>query len=174
MDANFSASANADDRLNTNPPDLSLRQAAFPPPLPFPPQSFSDNPDHTINFRHPAYPDDFNQNILLTLYAFDHPDGGLHYGTAFLACALVAGNAWNGYFTTTVDGPKVVKEDDQLLREKNYYFHVAEDQQASSSSSPSQSSAYPICPSFEHWRFPHGDLPPSWSPRTTIATASET
>jgi len=25
------------------------------------------------------------------------PKGGLHYGTAFLACALIAGNAWDGY-----------------------------------------------------------------------------
>ncbi|KAN0069069.1 hypothetical protein V8E54_012698 [Elaphomyces granulatus] len=83
---------------------------------------------------------------------FDHPNGGLHYGTAILACALIAGNAWNGFFTETVNGPMIMMGNDQLLREENYYFHVP-----SSGKEP-----YPIYPSFEHWRFPHNNLPPSW------------
>jgi hypothetical protein len=40
----------------------------------------------------------------------------------------------------------------QLLHERNYYFHVPD----------SGEGPYPIYPSFEHWRFPHKSLPPSW------------
>ena len=112
--------------------------------------------NYTINFRHPSY---HRQNIFLTLPAFDDPDGGLHYGTAFLSCAIIAGNAWDGYFTTSVAGPVVEMGDNQLLREKDYYFHVP-----SSGDGP-----YPIYPSFEHWQFPHESLPPSWYSGVTQA-----
>ena len=61
--------------------------------------------DMRIEFCHPGYesPDD----ILLTLCAFDHPDGGLHFNTAFVACATVAGNAWQGFFTESRYGDTV-------------------------------------------------------------------
>ena len=58
------------------------------------------NPNHCIAFLHPAYPDYYN--LLLNLSAFDTLDAGhrgLHSGTAFLACAIVAGNSWKRYLT---------------------------------------------------------------------------
>lgn len=53
---------------------------------------FSGGRRDTIKVKHP----DFEQNVLMMLYAFDNQGGGLHYGTALVACGLVAGNAWNG------------------------------------------------------------------------------
>jgi hypothetical protein len=116
--------------------------------------SFSGKSDNLILFRHPGYPEEVG-NILLRLYAFDRKGGGLHYGTAFVACAIVAGNAWNGYFTHQRDGDKIQLGNDDLLNEKSYYFHVP----------PSQGDSYiyPVCPSFEHWPFPHNNLPPLWA-----------
>jgi hypothetical protein len=35
---------------------------------------------YKIQFRYPAYP--FDENILFTLYAWDHANGGLHHGLA--------------------------------------------------------------------------------------------
>lgn len=116
---------------------------------------------HKIKFRHPGYPDDFEQNILLSLYAFDHSTGGLHHGTAHLACAVVAGNAWNGFFTEERDGPKLVKSSEELLLGKSYYFHVPGEDMGDSSSRR-EHYKYAVYPSFEHWNFPHSNLPPTW------------
>jgi hypothetical protein len=46
----------------------------------------------------------------------------------------------------------IMMGNDQLLCEENYNFHVP-----SSGKEP-----YPICPSFEYWRFPHDNIPASW------------
>ena len=150
-EAESSSESSDTDSNVAEPPDINLRRIAFPA-IAFPAPEYS-LPNRIINFRHPSYPDQANQNVLLTLQAFDHPNGGLHYGTAFLACAIIAGNAWDGYFTTTVNGEMVVMGNNQLLREKNYYFHVP-----SSGEGP-----YAIYPSFEDWRFPHESLPPLWN-----------
>lgn len=141
------------------------------PPLP-PQQSlgYKSLPHRLICFRHPGYPDNANLNVLLTLYAFDHPDGGLHYGTAFLACAIVAVNAFNGYMTETRDGHKLEMEWDGLLLKKEYYFHVpstggdGEEGQVGieGSASSTQKYQYPVYPSFEHWSFPHQTIPAHW------------
>ncbi|KAI9889111.1 MAG: hypothetical protein M1814_005772 [Vezdaea aestivalis] len=37
---------------------------------------------------------------------------------------MVANNQWDGYFTETVDGPKIDLEPDGILRGTNYYFQV--------------------------------------------------
>jgi len=58
--------------------------------------------------------------------------GGMHYGTALTACAIVAGNAWNGYLPS----------EGRLLTGRTYYFHVPDTSGASS--------LYPVRPSFEH------------------------
>jgi hypothetical protein len=89
------------------------------------PLSVSNKPSHRIIFRHPAYPEHFSQNVLLSLQAYDHPDGGLHHGTALTACGIVAGNAWNGYFSETSGGaPLTLGRDELLVVGKDYYFHV--------------------------------------------------
>lgn len=82
----------------------SLLRLLKPPEPSLPSHSFSGSRDNTIKIKHPGYPDDYEQNVLMMLYAFDCQGGGLHCGTALIACALVAGNAWNGYFTLEHDG----------------------------------------------------------------------
>ena len=96
----------------------------------------------------------------MTLHAFDRLGGGLHYGTALIACGLVAGNVWNGYFTVERHDPRITLRDDEVLLGKRYYFHVPS---CTESSSTESSSNYAIFPSFEHWTFPHDNLPPTWT-----------
>jgi hypothetical protein len=48
----------------------------------------------TINLRHPGYDDE--HNILLKLYAYDHPKVGIHYEAAPIACGIIAVNRWDG------------------------------------------------------------------------------
>ena len=77
---------------------------------PFPPSGLSrqQGPEHS---SHPK--------------AYDHPDGGLHHGTARIACGIVAGNAWDGYFAVTPEGPRIQLGPDELLRVGvDYFFHV--------------------------------------------------
>ena len=145
---------------------IEVRETSPPQQSP----SYKSPSHHKICFRHPGYPDNANHNVLLTLYAFDHPDGGLHYGTAFLACAIVAVNAFNGYMTETRDGDKLEMEWDGLLLKKEYYFHVpstggdgGEGQFGiGGSASSTEKYQYPVYPSFEHWSFPHEAIPAHW------------
>lgn len=110
-----------------------------------------------IKFRHPWYSDALGQNILLRLRPYDREDGGLQYGVAFSACAIVAGNAWDGWLTETQTGEKLAKDWDDLLLGSDYYFHVSPP--AGETSSQFQ---YPIVPTFRHWTFPHEDFPQQW------------
>ena len=48
-----------------------------------------------MSICYPSY-DDENNNIL-TLYAFDHLEGGILYETARVACAILAGNRQDGF-----------------------------------------------------------------------------
>ncbi|KAK4984655.1 hypothetical protein LTR66_008419 [Elasticomyces elasticus] len=129
---------------------IQLREAV--PAQPADPSTvFSGSERSTIYFRHPGYPQFARQNILLKLYAFDNLLRGLHYGVAHTACAMVACNAWNGYFTT-LEGQRVDLQADDLLTAENYYFQI-----------PGQENTrYPVYPNFAHWAFPHDDLPPNW------------
>ena len=83
------------------------------------PESIPSNP-RVIRFRHPGYDD--RTNILFTLAGYDSPEGGLDPETARLACAIVAGNRWDGYLSTSSTGSRI--EDRELLLESNYYFIV--------------------------------------------------
>ena len=106
----------------------------------------------TIIFRHPGYPDELNQNILFRLYAFDDNDGapGLHYQTAFTACAIVADNAWDGFFTTRQDDQELRHEAPRMLSPNHdYYFHIP----------GNHPDPYAISASFADWVFPHDALP---------------
>ena len=75
-----------------------------------------------IQFHHPgyAYPND----ILLTLLAPDHPSGGLHHLTALTACGIVAGNRFDGYFSTAPNGQAIEDSPDSVLTGGDYWFHV--------------------------------------------------
>ena len=109
--------------------------------------------EKSIIFRHPGYPDESDKNILFTLYAFDDNDGapGLHYQTALTVCAIVADNAWHGYFTTRQNDQEIRHEASRMLSPNHeYYFHIP----------GNHPDPYAIAPSFVDWVFPHPALPP--------------
>ncbi|ATY66563.1 hypothetical protein A9K55_001115 [Cordyceps militaris] len=121
-----------------------------------------------VRFCHPGYPD--NSNTMLILPALDplpHHDAqktplqpnkrfGMHHETARVACAILANARFDGYLSENKQpqtDPPCIDPDALLLGDK-YYFHVP--------GSAAPSPAYPVVPSFQHFRFPHARLPPSW------------
>ena len=113
-------------------PRIVIREPAGLNPSPLP-QHYgfleAPSPPHKyhIRFRHLAYP--ANNNILFTLYSLDHPEGGIHYGLAHCACAIIADNQVDGYLSTTAVGEfghRVHAEWDEVLPAKDldYYFYV--------------------------------------------------
>lgn len=81
-----------------------------------------DMADHRIFLRHPAYSTE--ESLLFSLYAWDHPDGGLYHAVAHNACAIIAGNRTDGYLTATRDGPQISTAMDGILFPGDYFFHV--------------------------------------------------
>lgn len=135
---------------------MVLRSAPAPPPELSHPSFFNADPRAKLRFRHPGYPE--FDNIILTLHAPDQTvRGGLHHGTASLACAIIARNAWNGYLSRAINGPRLQEPVDAILPPGDYYFHV-----------PDATSAYPVYPSFRDWEFPHRNMPPSWQTRNDV------
>ena len=132
-----------------------IPRVAVPAEAATPASSFSGNRNELVKFRHPGYSDAYDQNVFLSLHAFDRAGGGIHYNTALVACAIVAGNAWEGYFTTQRQGEKIVAGDDDILLGRSYYFHLP--------SFPPVADPYPLYLAFEHWYFPHDSLPPGWA-----------
>ncbi|TRX89927.1 hypothetical protein FHL15_009199 [Xylaria flabelliformis] len=117
-----------------------------------------------IAFFHPSYPD--TAPPLLTLAAIDYVlkgariIRGIDYDTAKAACGIVACNRYDegAYFAlkdrrgvyTRLDRPV-----DGLLHaggDVMFYFIV-----------DTPIFRYPVVPSFDHWRFPHGGLPSRWA-----------
>jgi hypothetical protein len=109
----------------TFPEPILLREPAdiFPKPLPAA-YSFLSRPPipHRINIKHPAYA--VEDENLFSLYAWDHADGGLHYGLVHAACTVVAGNARGGSLSTSREGQAIESDRDHILRAGSYYFHV--------------------------------------------------
>jgi len=110
-----------------------------------------------VKFRHPAYPD--TQPELLRLIALDGDDNeGVDYDTALLSCGIVTGNLWGDGWLAAKDAEGAFRPIDSpadgILRDEVYYFclHGHEPDEK-----------YPVIPSFDHWRFPHGNLPYPWS-----------
>jgi hypothetical protein len=61
--------------------------------------------------------------VLFTFTASD--DDGIHHETARLACAIIAGNRWDGFLCKDRDGHQPSKDGlDQILRASTYYFHL--------------------------------------------------
>ena len=75
-----------------------------------------------VTILHPAY--DSPGNVLLVFSATDHPSGAIHHETALVACGIVAGNRWDGYFTKNKNGPRIDLKSNGLLTQRRYYFHV--------------------------------------------------
>ena len=94
-----------------------------PRPLPFPPpEVHSLPPQQLVWICHPGYSDD--ENILITINAVDHQRRGIHFGMAHIACGIIAGNRWDGYFTQAKDGPRLDFENDDGLPAGQYYCHL--------------------------------------------------
>ena len=123
------------------------------------------NAESVVVIKHPGYPDEFRQNELLMLYAWDIDDEGhkgLHKNTVLTASMLVACNSWNGYLSTDREGHTKVNSSttNYILPPGTYYFHVP---YFGLDAIPNSPYKYPIYPCFEHWTFPHAQLPPTWN-----------
>jgi hypothetical protein len=59
---------------------------------------------------------------------------------------------------------RVHRPEDGILRDHEYHFCVGEEDPTTSK--------YPVIPSFDHWRFPHGQLPPPWNDLSVDLDAS--
>ncbi|KAI0403719.1 hypothetical protein F4802DRAFT_284326 [Xylaria palmicola] len=129
-----------------------------------------------IAFFHPAYP--YPAPPLLTLAAVDRDSNGcqgVRYNTARVACGIVACNRWDDSAYLAVKGPerdgsplftRVTRPVSGVLPaagEPTYYFVV-----------DSPEYCYPVVPSFDHWRFPHGALPVGWADLSAPAVADAT
>lgn len=110
-----------------------------------------------IIFKHPAHPDEYRQNEFLQLYAWDSLTGGIHPGTAKLACGVVAGSAWNGFFTGNRDGNPSGPRDEDILPDGEYYPHVPDP--FPQQTRPLGSSKWAVQLDFDNWPFPHHDMP---------------
>ncbi len=79
-----------------------------------------------VHLKHPGYPE--HHNVLLTLEApdgaRDGKGGGLHHETARIACALIAGNRWDGYLARSAGGDAINLQPDDVLTETEYFFIV--------------------------------------------------
>ncbi|KAL8993210.1 MAG: hypothetical protein Q9169_006517 [Polycauliona sp. 2 TL-2023] len=76
----------------------------------------------SIRFLHPCYRE--HKNLLFELLAPDNSARGLHHGTARIACAIIAGNRWDGFLSRTATAEKIDAGDEDLLTEDEYYFIV--------------------------------------------------
>jgi hypothetical protein len=113
---------------------------------------------------HPGCSDD-NNNELLALVATDGSTDapGVQYGIVHTACAIFAGNRFDGWLSTMRDMTKghVVTSQD-LLPVGDYYFHVPPEAGGATEFANPTLSPYPIVPTFRHWPFPHSRTPAPW------------
>jgi hypothetical protein len=77
---------------------------------------------------------------------------GLYYETVLTACMIVAYNR-PGFLTKSPNrNATKVKAVDSYLPPGSYYYHVV-----------NGDTNYSICNHFDHWTFPHREIPPSWT-----------
>lgn len=152
-----------------------------------------------ITFRHPGYQDKAfwaqqypKNNIIFRLPTLDgreldsNGDGGsgggggggwgVHHGTALRACSIIACNIDGFLSPTHLSTPPTVVPQlplDSLLTADVYYFYPCLWVESQGQSGLD----YPVCPTFQDWRFPHNDVPPEWMDvyvYTTIRFATRT
>ncbi|KAL8910072.1 MAG: hypothetical protein Q9171_004626 [Xanthocarpia ochracea] len=148
-------------------PSAAIRSVQTRPPQRFPPHaelvdtlSFKRR---YVTIKHPAYYDD--ENTLLTLYCPDGKAGGLHFGTARIACGIITNNRFNGSFYSAFDNHHIQLADDDILAAGVYYYYLSKPPTplAPSPVATTEPYRYPVVPSFQYWSFPaKGTLPPSW------------
>lgn len=109
---------------------VANRLLAAPYPIPFQPSPPSA-PSPSIAFRHPRYPPRLNRLFSLPRVDFTgNPDRpkGVHHRTAFLACQIVANNAFDGRLYADKEGQQPVQTAlDGILTDDAYYFIVNQD-----------------------------------------------
>jgi len=107
----------------------------------------------SITFMHPGYTPPQDLFSLPKVDSTAMGKFGVHFGTAIVACQIIANNAFdNGYLTLDIEGQQQVSLPyDNVLTESQYYLHVR-----------SRPGRYPVVPSFEDWEFPHDRIPASW------------
>jgi hypothetical protein len=113
---------------------VDMAQARPPFAAPTQPDGGKDIPDdvtRTVTFRHAGYPDE--HNIIMVLPALDDAQGGIHHETALIACAVVAGNRWDGFLSEDRTGSGILTPRDGVLRGKEYYFRLPGDERGRSS-----------------------------------------
>ncbi|KAK0664040.1 hypothetical protein DIS24_g456 [Lasiodiplodia hormozganensis] len=118
-------------------------------------ETISTDPRHVVHFRHPAYPT--AKNRLFSLLALDHPTGGIHFTTAHTACAIIAGNRFDGYLSLTATGEPIRAGSYSVLTGSDYFFCVP------TPKGTTGTYKYPVVPNFTEWRFPHSELPSAWA-----------
>ncbi|KAI8956438.1 hypothetical protein F5Y11DRAFT_353827 [Daldinia sp. FL1419] len=146
---------------------MSLR-SPLPGPLPYP--NDYNQPERTIYIRHPHYSNKYGP-----LLQFSHYGQGVDYELVIYACCVVMGNAWplemmghtridsrrdGGHITyaylsfsstPNVEEAIGIHEHSNLLTEQIYFLHNLDGDEY-----------YPFTPTFDHWVFPHDDIPPPW------------
>jgi hypothetical protein len=124
--------------------------------------------------------------IILQLPAWDHPDGGLHFGLLISACAIVAQNAIGGFLSTSRDpADRIVAHDDDVVAACKLWFFVPDPDSPSKSHlgffliqplltpTPIASTInYNIATSFDDWHFPHNNIPEIWTRALPTPTAA--
>jgi len=111
----------------------------------------------SIRFIYPRY--EAPGNVLLALPCTDRSAEGLgiYHDTALVACQIIADNAFEtSRLALDAEGkqPVTVPLNDVLTHDE-YYFVV--------DGYTNEQNPYPIAPSFQDWRFPHGRVPKSWT-----------
>ena len=73
-----------------------------------------------LTIRHPGYDD--SENTLLDLLCTDGATDSLYHGFAHTAAAIIAGNRFDGFLSSSPQGPKVTQEYHDILPFGDYYF----------------------------------------------------
>ncbi|KAH6634763.1 hypothetical protein B0J18DRAFT_30163 [Chaetomium sp. MPI-SDFR-AT-0129] len=142
---------------------MPLKQAFTPPPRP----GDGNLSSKLVHFRHSAYSDCEPDLLCLSALDGDGSGDGIDYDLALTSCCIVTGNTFatgwlavrvsSGNGDGTGDGPlfhRVDRPGDGILRRVEYHFCVGK--------LDPTTYKYPVVPSFDHWRFPHGHLPSPW------------
>jgi hypothetical protein len=113
--------------------------------------------------KHPGYDDDSNELLALVATDGSANNPGVQYGLVHTACAIFAGNRFDGWLSlerkSTVEDA-IAPED--LLSVGIYYFHVPPDAGTAKAFANVTLSPYPIVPNFREWAFPYASIPPPW------------
>ncbi|KAI7288375.1 hypothetical protein KC343_g571 [Hortaea werneckii] len=115
------------------------------------PESPAAHRSKYISFHHPGY-GDFGDNVLIKLLAPDGKRGGITQEFALDACAVLACNRFDGYFTEHGSTQRVVPSDG-IIPPGDYDFHVPGE---------IEGEPYPVGASFFDWQFPHDAIPDRW------------